>query len=155
MLLKIIFEFVPGHCTVVLRRHLLRSFILFYLTGADCINRLIQCNTGSLKHWNFDLSSSVSFVSHCTSSPESLWDSCNLFFFSGSSFWDLLYACKWAFPALSVPSWSFPLHSVHLFWHTFHSFSSLLPLDLDPFGLFFHAQLEVRSLFFIQQSNVF
>lgn len=102
MLLKIIFEFVPGHCTVVLRRHLLRSFILFYLTGADCINRLIQCNTGSLKHWNFDLSSSVSFVSHCTSSPESLWDSCNLFFFSGSSFWDLLYACKWAFPALSM-----------------------------------------------------
>lgn len=65
MLLKIIFEVVPGHCTVVLRRQLLGSFILFYLSGADCINSLIQCNTGSLKHWNFDLSSSVSFVSHC------------------------------------------------------------------------------------------
>lgn len=47
--LKSIFEVGPGPCTVVLRRQLLRSFILFYLTGVDCINRLIQCNTGSPK----------------------------------------------------------------------------------------------------------
>lgn len=151
-LLKVIFWGCPWalHCGV--EKAAFKKLYPFlgknlHLTGADCIKRLIQCNTGSLKCWNFDLSSSVSFVSHCFLLEQFPWVIVGfLQFFPGRSFWDLLWSVNGLFLHCQCTSWSFPLHSGHLFWHTFYSFASLLLLDLGPYGFFFHAHLEVRSL---------